>query len=773
MSVTLIALLALFTSCQHEEPLPELPADAGNIAQEVQEDGTVELSIVAIERAETYRWYLDGEEVQNTDARTFIATVSGMYKVAGVNEAGEGKASPEVVVTVKEPEEPEEEFNILTEEYVPDPAFREWIKQNIASGSDAFTNLQAKAYDGGMMIGNTEIEDLTGIEYFTSIESFGISQSPGIASVDLRKCKELKSVNVLYATSLIDLKIEGLEKIESLQLGMSSLIGFDINALKSTLSGTLKSLNLAKLQYTELDLKEFTLLEDLDVSLNQLTTLDLNGLTSLRSLTCSNQNLTELNVAGCSSLESLVASYCSLKSLDLSANPNISILYLQDNTLLGNLDLSPLKATLTELSVGNTGRTSLDLSGFSELTSLECWGNNLEGQTLDLSGSPKLTWLRTENTGIVGLDLYGCTELTEMYCYDNNLERLDVSANRKLSYVCCNNNPMTEIKVWPEFDINNPPVNFIKDEKAQFVYEFGGGEIVYDYEVTAQHVEGYYYGSRVPGQNKNWLVYMSEAGLGEWGEFREGNYYELNMYSGAEEPDKSRLAPPEGTYTMGAGGAFSFNAMIIDANWNMTELSSGSLTISDTEEGYTYDLVLTDVNGETHHVVYTGAVSLADNDLGGQPYPGQGNIDYDVEADFTSATATAEYYGNFYYNNTSRWLVNVMPVGAGDGMFLEFIAPEGTMADGLAAGTYSPTDQRDEWCYRIGYVDGYQYGSWYSSYNEYGQQLKYTPLTFGDIIVEKNGDTYTIILDCTNDAYPSNTVKGTWTGKFESVSDKS
>lgn len=113
--VMLCALPLVNTSCGEDNPEPdpiekpknELPADAGTLSQTPLEDGTVELSVAAIERADSYRWYKDGEKVLETPSNSYIATESGVYKVAGVNEYGEGKASEEVTLTITKPQEPQ------------------------------------------------------------------------------------------------------------------------------------------------------------------------------------------------------------------------------------------------------------------------------------------------------------------------------------------------------------------------------------------------------------------------------------------------------------------------------------------------------------------------------------------------------------------------------------------------------------------------------------------------------------------------------------------
>lgn len=78
----------------------EVPAAAGTITESDLTSTSAKLTIGAIAGAKTYKWYKDGAEVQNTESMTYTATANGTYKVAGVNAAGEGAASPNHVVTL-------------------------------------------------------------------------------------------------------------------------------------------------------------------------------------------------------------------------------------------------------------------------------------------------------------------------------------------------------------------------------------------------------------------------------------------------------------------------------------------------------------------------------------------------------------------------------------------------------------------------------------------------------------------------------------------------
>ncbi len=378
------------------------------------------------------------------------------------------------------PSSPVSEYNLLSEEFIPDEEFRTWIDTNLANGSGYFSNKDAEAYEGEIFIGYTNIASLQGIEYFTSLESIALTNNNNLVAVDLHKNSNLRKIDVLYSMSLEDLNIEGLENLEVLNIGMTNIANFDLSRF-TYLAPTLKELNISKLRLETIDVTPFVNLETLDVSCNLLATIDCNGLSKLKLLSCSNMpTLTSINLKGCGALEELIASMCNLTGLDLSDNEALTSIYLHENKELGNIELSPtIKSQLKFLNVGNTGCTAIDLDGCVNLEEFECPNNDLE-QAPSFKDCKKLNWLRIEETNINDIDVSSCPELKEFYCYSNNLENLDISHNEKLERLICHDNGkngMKEIKVWASFDIDTPPIDCVKDDNTKFVYEFSTSDI--------------------------------------------------------------------------------------------------------------------------------------------------------------------------------------------------------------------------------------------------------------------------------------------------------
>ncbi len=506
-----------------------LPGGVGEISQAIQSDGYVMLSIDEVSRATKYRWYKGDKEVQNSNSRTFLATESGSYRVAGVNDVGEGAHSEPSLVELNI-------FNILTEEYIPSQAFRNWVKENIAGGGDVLTNYQAAAYSGKIDIASLKSENLKGIEFFTSLDKL-------ICSVNLLAELDIsKNVNLTYldcsSNSLTALDISQLTKLDTLIVASNSIKSLDFSGCKESLITLAWALNkLTVAEFAANNVKSLTNLRTLDLHYNLFSddVLDLSGMNNVQILELTNCKLTGINIGGFSSLKRLIIGTNSLTSLDLSGCPVLEELYCQTNKNLSVLDIDHLTATLRVLNFSTCKVTYKDLSAFTKLEKVECFSNPWVG-ALDFSKCPDLIKLRCENMGIselnistctklqelyaygnnlTGLDLSGFTNLTTLYAYKNkltslnvsgctvlknlsvytnqltsidvstntgltglncstnNLTRLDISNNSALiSFLCTTNPNLLQIKVWSTFSMDSPPSGFYKPSTAAYVYEF-------------------------------------------------------------------------------------------------------------------------------------------------------------------------------------------------------------------------------------------------------------------------------------------------------------
>jgi hypothetical protein len=407
-----------------------------------------------------------------------------------------------------------EVFNILTEERIPDAVLRDYIKANIANGEDVYTNIQAAAYSGSIDISGQRVFDLTGLEYFTNLQEL-FCKGLNIQSIDISALKNLRVFDCTSCNYLTTLVTGELEHLESFTISSCrNLTGYDLNQLPSTL----KTLGIVSSKYESIPFSKFPQLETLYADMNNLTELNLQGNTTIKNIWLSSNKLTSVNLNGCNSLEIVVLSYNSeLNNLDLTGCSKIERLYVQ-NTKINELDVAPFVSTLKILNVSRNGFNTLDVSQCTQLSYLECQGNNLTGN-FDFSNNPNLSVLRIEENHISSLNMSQCNQLEELHCYNMeeitsivlpddqshltnvnafsmpNLSSLNVGNMTSVNYLSvymtgltrvdisqCNkdargiylyyNDNLRQIKVWSDFDLDNPPTNVFKDDTAEFVYEF-------------------------------------------------------------------------------------------------------------------------------------------------------------------------------------------------------------------------------------------------------------------------------------------------------------
>lgn len=413
---------------------------------------------------------------------------------------------------VDESEKPEQSFNILTEEYIPDAVLRNTIKEQVANGNETLTNVEAAAYTGGITLTDNRVQKFTGIEFFTSLSSL-------IADGVFAKSLDVSMLTNLQVLSLNCSEIESLElgnptKLQSLNIGGSKLTGFDLSCLPDCLA----ILNVDKLDYESLDLSRLTNLSELNCSQNGLTNLNVAGLSHLKKIIFTTNNLKELSLAGCSELEFVAGSYnLELTEIDMTGCNSIKN-FMFMYTAIESFDAASFASTIEEINLGWTKVKSINLANCSNLTYLaldNCGMTNV----IDFSSCPKLDVLRVDGNEIPEIDLSACQDIAEIQCSGNNslksfklaerltklyqlnldncpvLESFEWGATEKLEYANIYMTPLkridlskvnrnfyniyleyndnlTEIKVWEGFDMETPPTTIQKPANAKFVYEF-------------------------------------------------------------------------------------------------------------------------------------------------------------------------------------------------------------------------------------------------------------------------------------------------------------
>lgn len=198
----------------------------------------------------------------------------------------------------------------------------------------------------------------------------------------------------------------------------------------------------------------------------------------------------------------------------------------------------------------------------------------------------------------------------------------------------------------------------------------------YAYTMDASCITASYY-KDVYGNNgeDNYYTWLSDEPFVDERPVDGGTYYLLSIYLAGDPEDPEHPLPAEGTYSLGTSGGTDDMTMSIDESRYVTYpegqakqtlyFTEGTLTVSYEDDGtLIYDAVLTDTNGDRHHVTYAGEVSYIVMGGGGTEPGGDTSLDHDVELPNPTASAECMFYnGNVmnvtvsvYGENNSHWL---------------------------------------------------------------------------------------------------------------------
>lgn len=203
----------------------------------------------------------------------------------------------------------------------------------------------------------------------------------------------------------------------------------------------------------ELNLSENPELIYLDCSQNNLkNTLDLSKNKKLKTLICRNNKIETLNLENNVALEKLEFTNNRVKNIDLSKNTNLIELVCENNNL-ESLDL----INNTKLKILNfklNGIKNPDLSNNLDLSDLNCGQNDSLGQ-LDLSSNKNLTKIVCNNCNLTKLKLADNNLLTRLECDGNKLTDLDLSTSPKLTYLECQVNNLKKLDLSKNLELDD------------------------------------------------------------------------------------------------------------------------------------------------------------------------------------------------------------------------------------------------------------------------------------------------------------------------------
>ena len=291
------------------------------------------------------------------------------------------------------------------------------------------------------------ITDITGLEYFTSLET----------------------LNLKYNTVSDAKPIEGISTLQVLILGENPISSINLDKL-----GELIDLRLYGTNISEIDLSKTPKLESLYLQRTKVSKVDLTPLQSLDQALINNcSNLSEIKASNLPSLTRLDAVKGNLTSFEISDCPSLRELHLNSNKLT-SIKLNNL-AMLMLLNIYDNQLTSIDVSNLPFLMRLFVYDNQLT--SIDLSANVMLREFRASNNpltevnlstnaSLVSLELENMSKMKTLNIkngfYDEwESEYLIVDGNTALEKVITD--PGAEFELVKKLFANNPKVQVVTE----------------------------------------------------------------------------------------------------------------------------------------------------------------------------------------------------------------------------------------------------------------------------------------------------------------------
>ncbi|MEP5338551.1 MAG: T9SS type A sorting domain-containing protein [Algibacter sp.] len=394
---------------------------------------------------------------------------------------------------------------------IPDANFEKYLETHTANGEVVAIGNDTSMGDGvdnnqfvltsriqdviSLNVGGLEIEDLTGIAGFVSLESL-ICSGNKLTNIDLSSNLALKSI-LCGDNLLTNLNLESNSNLESINCSNNRLQSLElINPITlGVYHPLLKSLSCSANQISDINVTQNTDLTLLSISNNNFSnTIDLSNNLLLENLFCASNKITNLDVSLNVALINFDASANKLTTLNISngANANLVSFNSEDNSELNCIQIdngfTPSAAWQKDewsyysdnacadaytyvpddnfedalIALGHDSGTPDNFvltSTISVLTDLPINGEGI----LDLTGIEDfvaLTTLDCSNNDLTVLDLSDNINLTTINCSANILPSLDVSANIVLENLDCSfQQPYDDIDDTKDYTFDSLNVN--------------------------------------------------------------------------------------------------------------------------------------------------------------------------------------------------------------------------------------------------------------------------------------------------------------------------
>jgi len=334
-----------------------------------------------------YQWYKDGVilPIQTSSILSLpnlTKTDAGVYTCEVTNTVVTGLTlySKEITLTVNE--------IVSGMTYVPDDYFEQkliYLGYDSGELNDSVPTANIAGVKKLIIIDNTRLTDLTGIEDFTALETL-ICENNFLTSLDLSKNTALTSLDCGWNP------IKNLDVSQNTKLEFLACFGNQLTSLDVSNNTALTSLYCYSNQLTSLDVSNNTALTRIHCYSNQLTSLDLSQNPNLTQIECYENNLTELNLKN--------ANNSILTKLNTTENPDLVCIEV-DNAEISPSYSSWTKDATTRYSedcnsnsnVGCTYEISewyyhFDGSGGTDSVEVTC------AETCELTANPLCDWIK-------------------------------------------------------------------------------------------------------------------------------------------------------------------------------------------------------------------------------------------------------------------------------------------------------------------------------------------------------------------------------------------